>query len=202
MKRRLLMAVSGIASLSAVASCSSSPETMPVSGMTSVEDVKQPQAPSKGPQDAPQDWASINFSGISLSLLSSLKGPTRRSGWPPYAVSYDLQTNDTSFEQRVLLSGIDASTTADGIRQTANLMSSYLFENYSEIGRVSWEADGNTPATERVAFYWGPNSSWLGWTWLLASEVGTGVVTLLSTALDDGLRNGIENTLTLTRQQQ
>ena len=202
MKRRLVMAVSGIASLSAVASCSSSPEKTPVSGMTSVDDVKQPQAPSKGPQDAPKEWTGVNFSGISLSLLSSLKGPTRRSGWPPYVVSYDLQTNDTSFEQRVLLSGIDASTTADGIRQTANLMSSYLFENYSEIGRVSWEADGNTPATERVAFYWGPNSSWLGWTWLLASEVGTGVVTLLSTALDDGLRNGIENTLTLTRQQQ
>lgn len=202
MKRRLLMAAGGIASLSAVASCSSSPEKTPVSGMTSVDDVKQPQAPSKGPQDAPKEWTGVNFSGISLSLLSSLKGPTRRSGWPPYAVSYDLQTNDTSFEQRVLLSGIDASTTADGIRQTANLMSSYLFENYSEIGRVSWEADGNTPATERVAFYWGPNSSWLGWTWLLASEVGTGIVTLLSTALDDGLRNGIENTLTLTRQQQ
>ncbi len=202
MKRRLLMAAGGIASLSAVASCSSSPEKTPVSGMTSVDDVKQPQAPSKGPQDAPKEWTGVNFSGISLSLLSSLKGPTRRSGWPPYVVSYDLQTNDTSFEQRVLLSGIDASTTADGIRQTANLMSSYLFENYSEIGRVSWEADGNTPATERVAFYWGPNSSWLGWTWLLASEVGTGVVTLLSTALDDGLRNGIENTLTLTRQQQ
>ncbi len=170
--------------------------------MTSVDDVKQPQAPSKGPQDAPKEWTGVNFSGISLSLLSSLKGPTRRSGWPPYAVSYDLQTNDTSFEQRVLLSGSDASTTADGIRQTAHLMSSYLFENYSEIGRVSWEADGNTPATERVAFYWGPNSSWLGWTWLLASEVGTGIVTLLSTVLDDGLRNGIENTLTLTRQQQ
>ena len=202
MKRRLLMAAGGIASLSAVASCSSSPEKTPVSGMTSVDDVKQPQAPSKGPQDAPKEWTGVNFSGISLSLLSSLKGPTRRSGWPPYAVSYDLQTNDTSFEQRVLLSGIDASTTADGIRQTANLMSSYLFENYSEIGRVSWEADGNTPATERVAFYWGPNSSWLGWTWLLTSEVGTGIVTLLSTVLDDGLRNGIENTLTLTRQQQ
>ena len=36
----------------------------------------------------------------------------------------------------------------------------------------------------------------------LRQEVGTGVVTLLSTTLDDGLRNGIENSLTLTRQQQ
>ena len=96
MKRRLLMAASGIASLSAVASCSKSPEKTPVSGMTSVDDVKQPQTPSKSPQDAPQAWTSMNFSGISLSLLSSLKGPTRRSGWPPYAVSYDLQTSDTS----------------------------------------------------------------------------------------------------------
>ena len=202
MKRRLLMAAGGIASLSAVASCSKSPEKPPVAGMTSADDVKQPQAPSKGPQEAPKEWTTINFSGISLSLPTSLKGPTRRSGWSPYAVSYDKQTNDTSFEHRVLLSGIDASTTADGLRQTVSLMSSYLFESYSEIGRISWPADGDKPATERVTFYWGPATSWLGWTWLLASDVGTGVVTFLSTSLDDGLRNGIENSLTLTRQQQ
>lgn len=202
MRRRLFMAAGGIASLSTVVSCSSSPDKTPVSGMTSVEDVEQPHAPSKGPQDAPHDWTSVNFSGISLSLLSSLKGPTRRSGWAPYIVSYDKQGSGSDVEQRVLLSGVDASTTADGIRQTANLMNSYLFENYSEISRVSWEADGDKPATERIAFYWGPTSSWLGWTWLLASEVGTGTVTLLSTSLDDGLRNGIENSLTLTRRQQ
>ena len=202
MKRRLLMVAGGIVSLSTVASCSRSPEKTPVTGMTSVDDVRQPQAPSKGPQDAPKDWTAINYSGISLSLLSSLKGPTRRSGWEPYVVSYDKQGDGNKVDQRVLLSGIDASTTADGVRQTVNLMSSYLFENYVEIGQVSWEASGDRPATERIAFYWGPTSSWMGWTWLLASEVGAGVATLLSTTLDDGLRNGIENSLTLTRQQQ
>ena len=202
MKRRLLMVAGGIVSLSTVASCSRSPEKTPVTGMTSVDDVRQPQAPSKGPQDAPKDWTAINYSGISLSLLSSLKGPTRRSGWEPYVVSYDKQGDGDKVDQRVLLSGIDASTTADGVRQTVNLMSSYLFENYVEIGQVSWEASGDRPATERIAFYWGPTSSWMGWTWLLASEVGVGVATLLSTTLDDGLRNGIENSLTLTRQQQ
>ena len=202
MKRRLLMVAGGIVSLSTVASCSRSPEKTPVTGMTSVDDVRQPQAPSKGPKDAPKDWTAINYSGISLSLLSSLKGPTRRSGWEPYVVSYDKQGDGNKVDQRVLLSGIDASTTADGVRQTVNLMSSYLFENYVEIGQVSWEASGDRPATERIAFYWGPTSSWMGWTWLLASEVGVGVATLLSTTLDDGLRNGIENSLTLTRQQQ
>ena len=202
MKRRLLMVAGGIVSLSTIASCSRSPEKTPVTGMTSVDDVKQPQTPSKGPQDAPKDWTAINYSGISLSLLSSLKGPTRRSGWEPYVVSYDKQGDGNKVDQRVLLSGIDASTTADGVRQTVNLMSSYLFENYVEIGQVSWEASGDRPATERIAFYWGPTSSWMGWTWLLASEVGVGVATLLSTTLDDGLRNGIENSLTLTRQQQ
>ena len=202
MKRRLLMVAGGIVSLSTVASCSRSPEKTPVTGMTSVDDVRQPQDPSKGPQDDPKDWTAINYSGISLSLLSSLKGPTRRSGWEPYVVSYDKQGDGNKVDQRVLLSGIDASTTADGVRQTVNLMSSYLFENYVEIGQVSWEASGDRPATERIAFYWGPTSSWMGWTWLLASEVGVGVATLLSTTLDDGLRNGIENSLTLTRQQQ
>ena len=202
MKRRLLMAAGGIASLSAVASCNRSPDKTPVSGMTSVGAVEQPHSPSKSQQDAPQDWSSINFSGISLSLLASLKGPTRRSGWAPYTVSYDKQGSSNDIEHRVLLSGVDASTTADGIRQTINLMSSYLFENYSEIGRISWEASGDKPATERIAFYWGPTASWLGWTWLLASKVGTGTVTLLSSTPDDGLRNGIESSLTLTRQQQ
>ena len=202
MKRRLLMAAGGIVSLSTIASCSRSPEKTPVTGMTSVDDVKQPQTPSKGPQDAPKDWTAINYSGISLSLLSSLKGPTRRSGWEPYVVSYDKQGDGDKVDQRVLLSGIDASTTADGVRQTVNLMSSYLFENYEEIGQASWEASGDRPATERIAFYWGPTSSWMGWTWLLASEVGVSVATLLSTTMDDGLRNGIENSLTLTRQQQ
>ena len=134
MKRRLLMAAGGIVSLSTIASCSRSPEKTPVTGMTSVDDVKQPQTPSKGPQDAPKDWTAINYSGISLSLLSSLKGPTRRSGWEPYVVSYDKQGDGDKVDQRVLLSGIDASTTADGVRQTVNLMSSYLFENYEEIG--------------------------------------------------------------------
>ena len=170
--------------------------------MTSVGDVEQPHSPSKSPQDAPQDWTGINFSGISLSLLTSLKGPTRRGGWAPYTVSYDKQGSSNDIEHRVLLSGVDASTTADGIRQTINLMSSYLFENYSEIGRTSWEASGDKPATERIAFYWGPTASWLGWTWLLASKVGTGTVTLLSSTPDDGLRNGIENSLILTMLQQ
>ena len=200
MKRRLLMAAGGIASLSAVASCNRSPDKTPVSGMTSVGDVEQPHSPSKSPQDAPQDWTGINFSGISLSLLTSLKGPTRRGGWAPYTVSYDKQGSSNDIEHRVLLSGVDASTTADGIRQTTDLINSGLIENYAEIGRISWQTDSTGPAIERIAFYWGPDSTWCGWTWIIATDAGTGVMTLLGTSIDDGLRNGIENTLNLTRR--
>jgi len=206
MRRRTLLAAGagagGIAALGTLSACGKSEEAAPNDGMESVADVSQPPAPSPGPDESPQEWTAVNFSGISFSIPTTMTGPTPHTDWGLYAVSYDLAESDNEFDQRVMVSTVDAVTTADGIRQTINLMSSYRFENYSEIGRISWEASGDKPATERIAFYWGPTASWLGWTWLLASKVGTGTVTLLSSTPDDGLRNGIESSLTLTRQQQ
>ena len=204
MRRRTLLAAGagagGIAALGTLSACGKSEEAAPNDGMESVADVSQPPAPSSGPDESPQEWTAVNFSGISFSIPTTMTGPTPHTDWGLYAVSYDLAESDNEFDQRVMVSTVDAVTTADGIRQTTDLINSGLIENYAEIGRVSWQADSNGPAIERIAFYWGPDSTWCGWTWIIATDAGTGVMTLLGTSIDDGLRNGIENTLNLTRR--
>ena len=75
-------------------------------------------------------------------------------------------------------------------------MNGGLIENYSEINTISWSVD-DTTAIERIAFYWGPDIDFPGYTWMIASSAGVGVVTSLGVNADDGLRNSIEDTLTL-----
>ena len=199
MRRRTLLAAGAGASALALSACGKSEVTAPNDGMEPVADVNQPQSPSPGPQESPESWTAVNLSGISFSILSTLTGPTPRNDWGLYVVSYDLKTSDNEFDQRVMISAVDSTTTADGVRQTADLVTSGLVQSYAEIGRISWQEESR-PAIERVAFYWGPDGTWCGWTWIIATKAGTGVLTLLGTSIDDGLRNGIEDTLDLTRR--
>ena len=199
MRRRTLLAAGAGASALALSACGKSEVTAPNDGMESVADVNQPQSPSPGPQESPESWTAVNLSGISFSILSTLTGPTPRNDWGLYVASYDLKTSDNEFDQRVMISAVDSTTTADGVRQTADLVTSGLVQSYAEIGRISWQEESR-PAIERVAFYWGPDGTWCGWTWIIATKAGTGVLTLLGTSIDDGLRNGIEDTLDLTRR--
>ena len=199
MRRRTLLAAGAGASALALSACGKSEVTAPNDGMESVADVNQPQSPSPGPQESPESWTAVNLSGISFSILSTLTGPTPRNDWGLYVVSYDLKTSDNEFDQRVMISAVDSTTTADGVRQTADLVTSGLVQSYAEIGRISWQEESR-PAIERVAFYWGQDGTWCGWTWIIATKAGTGVLTLLGTSIDDGLRNGIEDTLDLTRR--
>lgn len=199
MRRRALLATGAGATALALSACGRSEVIAPNDGMESVSDVSQPSAPSPGPSESPEAWTAVNLSGISFSILSTLTGPTPRNDWGLYVVSYDLKTSDNEFDQRVMISAVDSTTTADGVRQTADLVTSGLVQSYAEIGRISWQEESR-PAIERVAFYWGPDGAWCGWTWIIATEAGTGVLTLLGTSIDDGLRNGIEDTLDLTRR--
>ena len=199
MRRRTLLAAGAGASALALSACGKSEVTAPNDGMEPVADVNQPQSPSPGPQESPESWTAVNLSGISFSILSTLAGPTPRNDWGLYVASYDLTTSDNEFDQRVMISAVDNTTTADGVRQTADLVTSGLVQSYTEIGRISWQEESR-PAIERVAFYWGPDGTWCGWTWIIATKAGTGVLTLLGTSIDDGLRNGIEDTLDLTRR--
>ena len=199
MRRRALLATGAGATALALSACGRSEVTAPNDGMESVSDVSQPSAPSPGPSESPEAWTAVNLSGISFSILSTLTGPTPRNDWGLYVASYDLKTSDNEFDQRVMISAVDSTTTADGVRQTADLVTSGLVQSYAEIGRISWQEESR-PAIERVAFYWGPDGTWCGWTWIIATKAGTGVLTLLGTSIDDGLRNGIEDTLDLTRR--
>lgn len=204
-RRGLLVsgAVAGGAAAGLVPACARSEEAAPNDAMHAVAEVTQPHAPSPGPQEQPTDWVPVNVSGISFSLLSAMEGPTPHRDWGPYAVSYDLASSDSSqegFDQRLMVSALDTTTTADGLRQTVDLAVAGLVTGYAQLARVSWQRDSGT-AVERTAFSWGPEGLWCGWTWILASSVGAGVVTLLGTYTDDGLRNGVEDTLDLVRRQ-
>ena len=154
MRRRTLLATGagagGIAALGALSACGKSEEDAPNDGMESVADVSQPPAPSPGPDESPQEWTAVNFSGISFSIPTTMTGPTPHTDWGLYAVSYDLAESDNEFDQRVMVSTVDAVTTADGIRQTTDLINSGLIENYAEIGRVSWQAGSTGDRAHRL----------------------------------------------------
>ncbi|WP_243106800.1 hypothetical protein [Actinomyces lilanjuaniae] len=200
-RRSLLVSGAGGAAAGMVSACARSEETAPNDAMQAVAEVAQPHDPSPGPQEQPTDWIPVNVSGISFSLLSAMEGPTPHRDWGPYTVSYDMAaSSQEGFDQRLMVSALDTTTTADGLRQTVDLAVAGLVTGYAQLARVSWQRDSGT-AVERTAFSWGPEGLWCGWTWILASGVGAGVVTLLGTYTDDGLRNGVEDTLDLVRRQ-
>lgn len=138
----------------------------------------------------------MTYEGQSFSLPTAFEEPAQHDDWGIYKMAYDRFEDDTKVH-RILVTGIDTEvTTANGIRQTVNLMNGGLIENYSEINTISWSVD-DTTAIERIAFYWGPDIDFPGYTWMIASSAGVGVVTSLGVNADDGLRNSIEDTLTL-----
>lgn len=188
----------GVIGIGALATCGG-PTTAPNDGKTAMDDVVQPYSPSPGPNEAPANWQQVNISGISFSLPAAALGPAPHPDWGLYTMSYDIPATDQSGWHRIMVSDADASTTAAGIRQTADLANSGLIESYAEITRVHWQLESEA-ALERVSFAWGAEGGSYGWTWIIASSSAAGVVTLLGSVVDDGLRNGIEDTLAMTRR--
>lgn len=188
----------GVIGLGALSMCGG-PTTAPNDGKTAMDDVVQPYSPSPGPNEAPSNWQQINASGITFSLPATAVGPSPHPDWGLYTMSYDVPSSDQAGWHRVMISAADASTTAAGLRQTTDLANSGLIEGYAEITRVRWQLESQS-VVERVAFVWGSEGAFYGWTWIIASSSAAGVVTLLGSVLDDGLRNGIEDTLAMTRR--
>ena len=130
-------------------------------------------------------------------MPTSFHEPQQRSDWGLYGVSYDLTDDQSSVVQRLMCSGVSKEAmTADGIRQSVNFINKGIIENYQEVNRISWTSDQDE-AIERIFFYWGPDTDSPGWTWMIASSAGVGVITLFGAYNDDGLRNGIETSLSL-----
>ena len=195
-RRRFLMAGFSGAALTTLAACGGTSSQPPGDRLAKVDDVPQPYAGTTPQSEAPDDWTTVTYEGQSFSLPTAFEEPAQHDDWGIYKMAYDRFEDDTKVH-RILVTGIDTEvTTANGIRQTVNLMNGGLIENYSEINTISWSVD-DTTAIERIAFYWGPDIDFPGYTWMIASSAGVGVVTSLGVNADDGLRNSIEDTLTL-----
>jgi hypothetical protein len=183
------------AALTTLAACDGTSSQPPGDRLAKVDDVP-PYAGTTPQSEAPDDWTTVTYEGQSFSLPTAFEEPAQHDDWGIYKMAYDRFEDDTKVH-RILVTGIDTEvTTANGIRQTVNLMNGGLIENYSEINTISWSVD-DTTAIERIAFYWGPDIDFPGYTWMIASSAGVGVVTSLGVNADDGLRNSIEDTLTL-----
>lgn len=180
-----------------LAACGRRTETAPLSKLKAVSDTSQPHPSTTPRETSPNQWIETSHQGISFYLPTSFKGPQQRSDWGMYEVYYDLTDDKSSVVQRLLCSGVSTeSKNPDGVRQSVNFINKGIIENYKEVKRISWDVDQNN-AIERVFFYWGPDTDSPGWTWMIASSAGVGVVTIFGAYQDDGLRNGIESSLSL-----
>lgn len=180
-----------------LAACGRTTETAPLSKLKAASDTPQPHSSTTPRETSPNQWVEISHHGISFNLPTSFKEPRQHSDWGMYEVSYDLADDKSAIVQRLMCSGVSTETkNPEGIRQSVNLINKGIIESYKEVKRISWDADQNN-AIERIFFYWGPDTDSPGWTWMIASSAGVGVVTIFGAYQDDGLRNGIESSLSL-----
>lgn len=177
--------------------CGQKSDTVPLSKLKTMKDTPQPHSTTASRETSPDQWVEASYQGISFYLPSSFQGPQQRSEWGMYKVSYDLIGDQSYTVQRVMCSGVSKdATNPNGVRQSVNFINKGIIENYQEVKRISWDANKNN-AIERIFFYWGTDSAYPGWTWMITSSSGVGVLTLFGAYSDDGLRNGIETSLTL-----
>lgn len=156
--------------------------------------------PMPGPSEQSSLWKSIaTVSGLSMSLPATFVGPSEHDDWGFYTVSYDLNGRDSKPVQRVIVGSIGDKQTAVAARQEVRDVNNALIQGYIETNQQSWEQTGSL-AVDRVSFYHGnPSQNLLGCSWMVAQE-GKDViaVTLFGAYVDDGLRNGIEKSLSFS----
>lgn len=170
----------------------------PSKALTEISDVPQAPSPRPGPDEDAALWQEAAVGAMRLLLPTDATGPASHEDWGQYTTSYDIpgQGEEDGAAHRILIGQLSAGTSANGARQVVDRLNSLLIENYAEIDRISWDQDEAT-GIERIAFYWGPSSSSSGWTWLAAGNSGEiAIVTLFGDSVDDGLRNGIEESMT------
>ncbi|MCR2052800.1 hypothetical protein NSA19_08080 [Actinomyces bowdenii] len=192
----MVASASVVAAAGVLAACGSG--DAPSKALAEISDVPQPPSPRQGPQEDPSGWQETTIGAMRLLLPADATGPTAHEDWGQYASSYDIpgQSEENGAAHRILTGQLSAGTSANGARQVVDRINSFLIENYVEIDRISWDQDEAT-GIERIAFYWGPTGSDSGWTWLSAGDSGEiAIVTLFGAPVDDGLRNGIEESMT------
>lgn len=201
MKRRAAILGGVLPAPLMLSACGSNGGGGAASSATPVEDVPQPAKPMAGPTDDPSAWTGIEAAdGLSLAIPVAFEGPVTHDDWGSYTDSYDLNDASGTMLQRVMLGVVGEATSADGIRQMATFTNKFLIADYEEINRISWQQDENT-AIDRVTFRWGDDASGAGTCWLVASKGIVAFVTLYGEYFDDGLRNGIEESLTFAQEE-
>ena len=187
---------SALALIGLLTACGSS--DAPSKALTEISDVPQAPSPRPRPEEDAAGWQETAVGAMRLLLPTDAAGPTAHEDWGQYTTSYDIpgQSEENGAAHRIFTGQLSAGTSANGARQVVDRINSFLIENYAEIDRISWDQDEAT-GLERIAFYWGPTGSDSGWTWLAAGDSGEiAIVTLFGSTVDDGLRNGIEESLT------
>ncbi len=155
---------------------------------------------SVSPEADPSAWQTIDADGLSFKLLTGFSQATARPTWGAFTSSYDL-TSDGDLIQRVLSAPVQEAASAQAFRDIISDSSKALIEGYTEVARVSWEQD-ESAAIERVFFEWGNGTQPLpGCTWLVVTDAGIGAVLLFGKQVDDGLRSGIEDSLTMGSEE-
>lgn len=157
-------------------------------------------SPMAGPSEQPSLWRTIRTdAGLSLSLPTSFSGPIEHSDWGFYTASYDLNGRDGKPVQQVVIGSLGDKQSAVAARQELRDINSFLIQGYAEVNRQSWEKSGSL-VIDRVSFYHGDSfRNLLGCSWM-ATQAGKGVnvVTLFGAYVDDGLRNGIEESFSFS----
>ncbi|SDN29567.1 hypothetical protein SAMN05216355_101619 [Actinomyces ruminicola] len=195
MRRRAAITRVVLPAILVLSACSHDESAEAADSATPVEDVPQPATPMAAPTEEPSAWVGIELTeGLKLAIPTAFEGPTTHDDWGWYTDSYDLNDASGAMVQRLMLGVLSETSSAEGMRRTATFTNKLLISGYQELDRVSWEQDEDM-AIERVTFKWGDDAAGAGTCWLAASNGVVAFVTLYGDYFDDGLRNGIEESL-------
>lgn len=192
MRRRHVGTALAAIGAGALAACSSSGDVS--TARRPVDDVSQPATPRPGPSEAPDSWERQVVGALALLLPADFDRPVEHEDWGHYTASWDQADDAGDVVNRIMVGSLGVLSSGAAAREITQRVNTALIKGYSEIGRISWE---NGPvAVDRLSFQWGASGAGAGSTWLVALDGGEVVgVTLIGTYPDDGLRNGIEESL-------
>lgn len=198
-RREVLLRAQIVLAASALAACSR-PQTGVASGSLSpISKVSQPPSPMPDPTQDPAQWKEAQSEPLSFRIPASFSGPEGVTNWGFYTAKYDHGSNDGSgtVEQRFMVGSINDAPSGETARRQVNDTNALIIQNYAPVDVISWEQDDVT-AIDRITFTWGDGQKASGVSWLTADKQGHLVVaTLFGESIDDGMRNGMEKSLTL-----
>ena len=199
-RREVLLGAQIALGMSVLAACSKSKTGVTSGSLSPVSKVSQPSSPMPGPTQDPSLWKEAQLESLSFRIPSSFSDTEGVTNWGFYTAKYDHGSDDGggTVEQRFIVGSISDAPSGETARRQVNDTNALIIQNYAPVDMISWEQD-NVTAIDRITFTWGEGQKASGVSWLTADKQGHLVVaTLFGESIDDGMRNGIESSLTLT----